>query len=164
MSTHKSLVLQEVILPCVCQCFCWLYVCGLIAWWSCTLTGFSEVPVWTPVCNARFSQLHTVLVIAAGFWKLRNRDCTIVRLLTSPTFLHSHFQRFQRFWSAYWWWSTAEAGGQGCQGSFFLPALSISFLSVLTESVMGLEPLLFIAEIVKEVLGRAARFCLHANS
>lgn len=64
--------------------------------------AFSEVPVWTPGCYARFSWLHSVLLIAAGLWKLGNRDCTTARLLTSPTFPHSHFQRFQRFWSADW--------------------------------------------------------------
>ncbi len=65
--------------------------------------AFSEVQVWTPGCYARFSWLHTVLLIAADLWKLGNRDCTIVRLHTSPAFPHSHFQRFQRFWSADWW-------------------------------------------------------------
>lgn len=121
--------------------------------------AFSEVPVWTPGCYARFSWLHSVLLIAADLWKLGNRDCTTERLLTSPTFPHSHFQRFHRFWSTDWWWRTAGAGGQQSQNS-----VPRSLFPGLTESVMGLQPLLFIAERVREVLDRVVQFCMHANS
>lgn len=52
-----------------------------------------------------------------------------------------------------------DCWGQGQWSQTPLPL----FLS-LTESVMGLQPLLFIAETVKGVLGRAVQFCMHANS
>lgn len=35
--------------------------------------------------------------------------------------------------------------------------------SVMTESVMGLKPLLFIADRVSEVLGRTVQFYVHGN-
>lgn len=70
---------------------------------------FSEVLHWTRGCHARFCWLHSVLLIATDLWKLGN--CTAERLLSSPAFPHSHFQRFQRFWSIDWWWRIAEARG-----------------------------------------------------
>lgn len=36
--------------------------------------AFSEVPVWTPGCFAKFSWLHSILLIATDLWKLGNRD------------------------------------------------------------------------------------------
>lgn len=79
------------------------------------MQAVSEVPVWTPGCYARFSRLHRVLLIAAHLWKLGNRGCTTQRLLTSPAFPHSHFQRFHRFWCADWLWRTAGAGSMESQ-------------------------------------------------
>lgn len=92
--------------------------------------AFSDVPVWTPGCYTRFSCLHSVLLIATDLCKLGNRDCTTERLLTSPTFPHSHFQRFQGFLSSDWWRRTAGARGSGGRA----PSLFLG----LTESVMGL--------------------------
>lgn len=122
----------------------------------CTLVFLLAICLWAPCflkpCTGRISQkshigpqrampgfcwLHSVLLIAADLWKLGN--CTAERLLSSPAFPHSHFQRFQRFWSIDWWWRTAEARGSRVK------ALSLA-LSRLNESVMGLLPLLFIAE------------------
>lgn len=82
---------------------------------------FSEVPHWIPGCHARFCWLHSVLLIAADLWKLGN--CTAERLLSSAAFPHSHFQRFQRFWSVDWWWRTAGARGSGVKAL----SLTLSF-------------------------------------
>lgn len=65
------------------------------------LSQKSQFGTWG--CHARFSWPCSVPLIAVNLWKLRNRDYTRERLLTSLTFPHSHFQRFQRFWSGHWW-------------------------------------------------------------
>lgn len=51
--------------------------------------------------HGRFSWLNSALLIAADLWKLGNRAAE--RLLASPAFPHSHFQRFLRVQSADWW-------------------------------------------------------------
>lgn len=99
--------------------------------------------------HGRFSWLDSVLLIAADLWKLGNRAAE--RLLASPAFPHSHFQRFQRVWSADWWQRTAGARGNRVRA----PAATPTHLSLyhslplshsgFNESVMGLLPLLFIA-------------------
>lgn len=98
-----------------------------------------------------------VLLIAADLWKLGNRDCTTDRLLTSPAFPHSHFQRFQRFWSV----DSVGAGKSVVRALSLSLSPCVSFFH-LTESVMGLQPLLFIAE-ADEMLDRAVLICRHAN-
>lgn len=118
------------------------------------MQAVSEVPVWTPGCYARFSRLHRVLLIAADLWKLGNRGCTTQRLLTSPAFPHSHFQRFHRFWCADWLWRTAGAGSIESQQPPPPPTLSFDWVS------HGTPAMLFIAEM----LCGTVQFCMHANS
>lgn len=100
--------------------------------------------------HGRFSWLDSVLLIAADLGKLGTRAAE--RLLASPAFPHSHFQRFQRVWSADWWRRTAGARGNRVIRA---PTPSPTHLSLyhslplshsgFNESVMGLLPLLFIA-------------------
>lgn len=79
--------LKKKVLTCVCK-----YIfAGPMLFEAVHMQALPEVPLWTPGCYARFSWLHSVLLIATDFWKLGNKDCATERLLTSPAFPHSHF-------------------------------------------------------------------------
>lgn len=75
--------------------------------------------------HTRFSLLDSVLLIATDAWKLGNHAAE--RLLASPAFPHSHFQRFQRVRSADWWWRIAGARGNRVSLPPLYHSLSFSF-------------------------------------
>lgn len=115
LHTHKKLLSRGFLKKYVFTCVCKYLFAGPLLFEAMHMEALPEVPLWTLGCYARFSWLPSVLLIATDFWKLGNKDCATERLPTSPAFPHSHFQRFQRFWSADWWWRTAGAGGSGVE-------------------------------------------------
>lgn len=156
LHTHTNLTavkrfLKKYVFTCVCK---YLFA-GPLLFEAVHMEALPEVPLWTLGCYARFSCLHSVLLIATDFWKLGNKDCATERLPTSPTFPHSHFQRFQRFWSADWWWRTAGAGGSGVQS---LLSLAFVWLSRSWDSNHC-----YLLQRHMRFVGKALQSLMHAN-